>query len=122
MKGKANPVLLYKPQGVTQLETCENLNNDDFVLVLQTALQRQMLGTLAPNRLVCIDATHGTNSYDFQLITLLVVDEFGEGFPVAWCLSNRTDETLLIHFFKSLREQVHCKHNTLNISVNKSRN
>jgi hypothetical protein len=24
---------------------------------------------------ICIDGTHGTNSYDFELITLLVVDD-----------------------------------------------
>ena len=29
--------------------------------------------------------THGTNSYDFNLVTVLVVDEFGEGYPIAWC-------------------------------------
>ena len=33
--------------------------------------------------LICIDSTHGTNGYDFNLITVMVVDEFGEGFPVA---------------------------------------
>lgn len=31
---------------------------------------------------------HGTNQYDFILTTLLVVDEFGEGIPTAWMLSN----------------------------------
>ncbi len=60
----------------------------------------------APNRVVCLDATRGTNIYDFQLITLMIVDEYREGFPVAWCLSNRTDETALIVYFKSLQEQV----------------
>ena len=31
---------------------------------------------------VCTDATHGTNMYDFNLITVLVVDEFGEEFQL----------------------------------------
>ena len=35
--------------------------------------------------------THGANSYDFNLTAILVVDEFGEGYPTAWCISNRTD-------------------------------
>ena len=43
-----------------------------------------------------MDDTHGTNSYDFSLITVLVVDEYGEGFPAAWCLCNRTDKYILI--------------------------
>ena len=28
-----------------------------------------------------MDATHGTNMYNFYLITVLVVDEYGEGLP-----------------------------------------
>ena len=43
------------------------------------------------NKIICVDDTHGTNSYDFNLMTVLVVDEFGEGYPTAWCISNRTD-------------------------------
>ena len=46
--------------------------------------------------MVCVDATQGTNAYEFKLITLLVVDEHGEGFPVAWCIANREDRVLLI--------------------------
>ncbi len=41
--------------------------------------------------MVCIDSTHGTNGYDFKLISIVVVDEFGEGFPVAWCFSNQEE-------------------------------
>jgi len=32
--------------------------------------------------LVCVDATHGTNHYDFKLVTVIVLDELG-GVPVA---------------------------------------
>ena len=28
---------------------------------------------------ICIDSTHKTNIYDFKLVTLMVVDEYGEG-------------------------------------------
>ena len=28
---------------------------------------------------VCMDSTHGTNVYSFNLITILVLDEFREG-------------------------------------------
>ena len=52
---------------------------------------------------VCVDATQGTNAYEFKQITLLVVDEHGEGFPVAWCIANREDRVLLIAFFTSIR-------------------
>ena len=38
--------------------------------------------------------------------TVLVVDEYGEGFPVAWYLSNRQDEFLLTNFFEAVRNRV----------------
>lgn len=56
--------------------------------------------------MICVDGTHGTNGYDFTLITVMIVDEYGEGFPVAWCLSNREDQLLLLNFFDALKKRV----------------
>lgn len=53
---------------------------------------------------VCVDSTHGTNVYDFKLITILVLGELGEGIPVAWMISNREDALALAPFFKKIRE------------------
>ena len=86
-----NPVLLYKQQGEPHSVGCKSLELNNFILVLQTPLQAEVLKKCGHGRVICIDNTHGTNSYDFHLTTLLVVDEFGEGYPTAWCLSNRTD-------------------------------
>ena len=105
-KGEDSPVLLIKSQGQAQPENCDNLEDQDFVLILQTPLQREMIKNCEPNRVVCVDATHGTNGYDFSLISVLVVDEFGEGFPVGWCLSNKQDQFLLMNFFERLKEKV----------------
>jgi len=41
------------------------------------------------NHIVCIDSTHGTNINDFHLTTLFVIDEFGNGIPTAFCISNK---------------------------------
>ena len=38
--------------------------------------------------------------YDFLLITVLVMDEYGEGVPVAWALSNREDQAALVEFLE----------------------
>lgn len=104
-RGTESSVLVYKPQGkVTDGNT--NLLANDFVLTIQTPLQADMLKKFGPDKVICIDATHGTNGYDFSLITVIVVDEFGEGYPVAWCLSNRTDLTLLINFFQAMKKRV----------------
>ena len=99
-----NPFIIYKPQGHVTADGCCNLLSDDFLLALQTPLQREIFKSCAENNVVCIDATHKTNGYDFPLITVLVVDEYGEGYPVAWCISNREHKILLLNFFRRLRE------------------
>ena len=55
---------------------------------------------------VCIDATHRTNVYDFLLITIVVLDGYGEGVPVAWAISDREDASTLVQFLKPLHERV----------------
>ena len=101
--GDDNVVLYYKPQGADDDKT--GLKREDFLIVLQTPIQAEMLIKFAEGKVVCVDATHGTNAYDFKLITLLVVDEYGEGFPVAWCITNKEDRVVLIEFLSSVRTQ-----------------
>ena len=48
----------------------------------------------------------GQTPPDFHLTTVLVVDEFGEGYPVVWCLSNRTDVYVLIDFLQAIKHRV----------------
>ena len=103
---EGNPIILYKKQGGPQADDCDNISDKDFILAIQTPLQAEMMRTLATNRVICVDGTHGTNSYDFTLITVMVIDEYGEGFPVAWCISNREDQFLLINFFNALKKRV----------------
>ena len=74
-----SPVILYKPQGTTQSSESNNLCDRDFVLAIQTSLQADIM---------------------------MVVDEYGEGFPVAWCISNREDKLLLMNFFNALKMRV----------------
>ena len=101
-----NPILLYKPQSEVPQGKCSTLSLKDFALVLQTEMQAEMLGKFGPNQIVCIDDTHGTNGYNFTLITVMVVNEFGEGFPVAWCISNRQDRIVMEVFFQSVKDNV----------------
>ena len=69
-----------------------NLDSKDCMIVIRTPLQAHMFQAFGHNRVVCMDATHGTNAYRFRLITLLIVDDFGEGMPVAWCISTHEGE------------------------------
>ena len=48
-----NPVLLYKPQGRDTSCDCPSLERDDFMLVLQTPLQTELLNAFGKN-IICI--------------------------------------------------------------------
>lgn len=92
-----NPVLYYKMQGEEDKE--KKLKTDDFIIIIQTESQKYMFQRFANNGLCC-DSTHGTTGYDFGLSTVLVIDEFGEGVPAGWCLSNHEDYAFMKRFFQ----------------------
>lgn len=93
-----NDVLLYKKQG----EEYPNLKVEDFCLIFMNGVQENMLRKFG-NSVIAIDSTHGLNRYDFELTTIMVLDEFGEGFPVSSMFTNRKD--VLIHniFFECIK-------------------
>lgn len=99
--GEDSSVLFYKAQG----EESEILSNSDFMLVLMTPFQLEMAKSFAPEK-VLIDTTHGTNKYNFHLTTLMTVDEFGVGCPVAFCLSTHIDTTAMEVFMHAVKERV----------------
>ena len=77
------------------------LPKDDFLVGIQTKFQCDMMKHFG-EKLICMDATRGTNHYDFKLVTILVLDDFGEGVPVAWMISNKEDGATLKEFLRSL--------------------
>ncbi|XP_072399284.1 uncharacterized protein [Diabrotica undecimpunctata] len=58
------------------------------------------------NNIVAIDSTHCLNAYDFELTTLVVVDEWGEGFPGACLLTNRKDTLIFELFFQTIKNKI----------------
>lgn len=72
-----NPILIFKPQG-RKNEIYNDLQEDTFVLVVQTEFQMELYRKYA-SKIVCIDSTHGTNQYRFKLISVLVPDDQGKG-------------------------------------------
>ena len=74
-----NPITIFKVQGEEQGENMDNVAQNDFVLGVQTEFQRDMMIKFIETG-ICIDTTHKTNQYDFQLLTLLVLDDFGRGY------------------------------------------
>ena len=96
-----NPVLLYKMQGVED----DAFERDDFVLSIQTKFQYEILKKFGKIT-VCIDSTHQTNHYSYVLNTLMVIDEYGEGIPVAYLLCNRETGDILKMFFSAIKARV----------------
>ncbi|XP_065218134.1 uncharacterized protein LOC135844585 [Planococcus citri] len=102
-------ILYYKPQDVID-ETYPELKSDDFVLILMNKPQIEMLQHYG-NDVISIDGTHGM-SYDFQLFTLLVLDDIREGFPCSFMVTNREDEQIMKIYFSVIRSfcgQITCK-------------
>ena len=97
-----SPVLLYKKQH--QVIPSLPLASEDFILILMTYEQANVYEKFS-ERIVCVDSTHKTNIYDFKLISLLVIDEFHKGYPVAFCLSNKEDTTVLTLLFTCVKER-----------------
>ena len=73
-----NPVILFKQQGEPPSNCCTDSAKENFLLVLQTEFQSDMLCRHG-RKGVCMDATYKINDYDFNLITLMVLDDFQEG-------------------------------------------
>ena len=102
-------MLVFKPQSQENavVGNTDDFAKKNFLLGIQTEFQCDAMKRFAGSGgVVCVDATHGTNVCDFFLITVMVLDDYGEGVPVAWCISDKEDTSALVQFFKHLHEHV----------------
>lgn len=102
-KGDESPILYYKEQGKYDNLSC--FTKADFCLIIMTKFQSELLLKFGCDK-ICIDGTHGLNGYNFQLYSLVVVDEFGNGYPVAFCFSNKSDAVLYRHYFQCIKNVI----------------
>lgn len=102
-------ILFFKMQD-TLSEKYPLLQKEDFILIIMTDAQCEILRKYGRD-CICIDSTHGLNAYDFQLTTLLVLDDMREGFPCCFMISNHTDEKFMSIFFHEIKS-------TLEVSLN----
>ncbi|KAJ8964077.1 hypothetical protein NQ314_005160 [Rhamnusium bicolor] len=100
-KSDCNPILFYKPQG----QKLTNFEDNDFCLIIMNSVQRKILMDFG-KKIITIDGTHALNAYNFELTTLLTLDENREGFTVAFMFSNRKDTTIYITFFTQIKNIV----------------
>lgn len=95
------PVLLYKKQGNEK----EGFEVDDFCLIIMNNYQKIMLSRFGTN-IIAVDSTHGLNNYDFELTTIMVVDDNGEGFPVSYMFTNKKDTYINTIFFELIKNAI----------------
>lgn len=70
---------MYKAQGTEYFK----LDINDFVLIILTETQKEVLKKFGSGKW-CIDSTHSTNQYNINCTTIIVIDEFVEGYPAAF--------------------------------------
>lgn len=46
------------------------------------------------------------NAYDFQVVTLMVIDDMRQGFPCAFYISNRTDKQSIEVFLSAVKSRI----------------
>jgi hypothetical protein len=95
-----NQGFLFKKIG----ESHSDLRKEDFAVGYMNSIMEKKLRD--HKRIICIDGTHGTNRKEYELTTVLVKDDENMGFPVAFLVSNRRDQTIQEVFFKGLREKL----------------
>ncbi|XP_050065173.1 uncharacterized protein LOC126554109 [Aphis gossypii] len=103
-EGENNPVIYYKKQG--EVDGNNILDLKDFCIILMDPSQMHMLKQFGNGKIVCIDGTHGLNAYDFELVTLLVIDDFGSGFPCCFMFTNLKDTKIYTVMFSTIKNKV----------------
>ncbi|XP_039286046.1 uncharacterized protein LOC111058654 [Nilaparvata lugens] len=94
-------IRLYKNQGDI-LEAFPQLTQQDFCLIVANDAQISLLHKYG-NYVVCVDNTHGLDSFGFEMFSILVVDELGEGIPCALMFTTRNDTAILQVFYLVIR-------------------
>ena len=108
VKENTADVPFYKAGGLDDDQSL--LSKKDFVLVIMSKPQsdffKQHVLNNGDHLKMCMDSTHGIGRHGFQLTTLMTVTDLHEGFPVAYCISSRVDETVMTCFLEAVKRGV----------------
>ncbi|KAL0274587.1 UNVERIFIED_CONTAM: hypothetical protein PYX00_002685 [Menopon gallinae] len=89
-----NPVALYKPMD----------KNNDYILIIIHNVQKIMFSLLFDGSIIYVKTKKGKAKVDFNLTGVYGVNENGSGYPLAFCVSSKTDYATISTFFKTLYE------------------
>ncbi|XP_065208546.1 uncharacterized protein LOC135837263 [Planococcus citri] len=103
LKSSEDSVLFYKTQGVCD-EKQTFLKKEDFVLIMMNAAQSELLKKFGSD-VIAIDGTHGMG-HDFELFSIIVLDELRQGLLCAFMITNRKDEKIFEFFYNNVKSRV----------------
>ena len=80
------------------------LRDEDFAVGFMNQVMESKLKQFT--NIICMDGTHNTNIRGWELTTVLVKDDRGVGFPVAFLVSSRKDQLIFEIFLDALKKKV----------------
>lgn len=102
------PIIYFKDRNVSDPKKI--LSNKDLMLIIMTKFQEKLLKDLG-SKILCLDATHCQENYEYQLLTIYTSD--GNNWcPVVYCLTNIVNFTSVHYFLKKVNEknvQLRCR-------------
>lgn len=94
----ASSILYYKRLGTLDPE-CPVLKQEDIVLIYMNSKQEEMLKEFGHD-VIALDVLNSVKNPRFTLLTLLVINERREGYPVAFAMTNGNGELLVDVFLR----------------------
>uniref|UniRef100_A0A146M0A3 SWIM-type domain-containing protein n=1 Tax=Lygus hesperus TaxID=30085 RepID=A0A146M0A3_LYGHE len=96
-------VRFYKPKG-SLLHSHPDLSENDLIIMILNEAQCAMLKQYGKD-CICVDVTKELKD-DFELVTLMVLDEHGQGLPCCFMLTNRVDSKTMEILFNVIKTVV----------------
>lgn len=82
------------------------LNFEPFSVAIMTPEMRQAAIKWGHGASLQLDSTFGSNAQKFPLFTLLAVDAYGKGVPIAHCICSQEREDLIQKFLEAVAQKV----------------
>jgi hypothetical protein len=82
-----------------------NETDKPFILCIQTKRQKERLLHFGDLKMICADATHNIGP-KLKLTTLMTVNEYFEGEPLAFCICESESTERMMEFFGAIRDNI----------------
>jgi hypothetical protein len=107
-------ILYHHPQQIDGDDIIEHLR-----LAICTRVQRSMIREFG-KEMMFMDAVFGLSRYGFPMLTLVVRDEFGHGFPAAYCISSTEDSVVWQEFLLAVLNEANLDPKDVTFMIDKS--